>query len=109
MGGLNLGIGTFKLLDEGCNVKALINLHNHRPINESEERVTPSDLEIYRHANHNIFRAPGCFCAVIDSVAFVESEFFLAGVDAGEHSGEYGMHCRNNRCGYVVYLERFYS
>ncbi|KAH6872020.1 hypothetical protein BKA70DRAFT_1450456 [Coprinopsis sp. MPI-PUGE-AT-0042] len=68
-------------------------------------RVEPSGLEEYRR--HHEFQAPSCLCALIDGDPYTETRIKM--VERGERRGTYAAECVENRCGYIVYLEDFYT
>ncbi|KAH6869034.1 hypothetical protein BKA70DRAFT_1452232 [Coprinopsis sp. MPI-PUGE-AT-0042] len=68
-------------------------------------RVEPSGLEDYRRDHE--FQAPTCLCALIDGVPYTETRIGL--VERGEHRGAYAAECAAKRCGYIVYLDDFYT
>jgi hypothetical protein len=78
-----------------------------RPINDAEQRVTPSCLTAYR-LSHD-FRAPSCLCSVLssDDTAYTETAIFKA--FTGEFIGEYMAGCAEGRCGYLGEKSHFFS
>ncbi|KAH6871074.1 hypothetical protein BKA70DRAFT_1451457 [Coprinopsis sp. MPI-PUGE-AT-0042] len=54
-------------------------------------RVEPSGMEDYRR--YHEFQAPTCLCLV----------------ERGERRGAYAAECAEKRCGYIVYLDDFYT
>ncbi|KAH6879634.1 hypothetical protein BKA70DRAFT_1447794 [Coprinopsis sp. MPI-PUGE-AT-0042] len=68
-------------------------------------RVEPSGLEEYRR--YHELQAPSCLCALIDRVPYTETRIGL--VESGERRGAYAAECAEKRCGYIVYLDDFYT
>ncbi|KAH6905397.1 hypothetical protein BKA70DRAFT_1225772 [Coprinopsis sp. MPI-PUGE-AT-0042] len=67
--------------------------------------LEPSGLEDYRR--YHEFQAPTCLCALIDGVPYTETCIGL--VERGEHRGAYAAECAEKRCGYIIYLDDFYT
>jgi hypothetical protein len=69
-----------------------------RPVTETGERVTPSDLSAHRISH--CFVGPCCLCARNTAMSqYVESDIRMA--TDGPFFGEYVASCATNECGYL--------
>ncbi|KAJ3550551.1 hypothetical protein NMY22_g399 [Coprinellus aureogranulatus] len=74
-------------------------------------KVTPNLLDHHRHTHS--FLAPSCPCALLDGKSYTESKIGLvqqvSQPPTAECLGQYAAICAEQRCGYFVPLEPFYS
>lgn len=74
-----------------------------RPVNDTGERVTPSELSDHR-VTHN-FLGPCCLCAVPTSEGVTAQQFVEAliqmSTSPGHYQGEFVARCAQNRCGFL--------
>lgn len=99
-------LGSGKKLSHGgpALIYADLGYYYYRPVNDAGERVPPENLSDHRQT-HN-FQLPCCFCAVT-TTAYTEMSIFVA-ID-GDFAGEYVAGCQNDRCGYLICIERLYT
>ncbi|KAJ3524984.1 hypothetical protein NMY22_g10764 [Coprinellus aureogranulatus] len=80
---------------------------------DGEERVTPDKLGLHRSTHW--FLGPCCLCPWLDgSSSHVEAKIGLAqmvmdGEHAAEYLGQYVAMCAEQRCGYFVIVEHFFT
>ncbi|KAF8327321.1 hypothetical protein F5887DRAFT_924840 [Amanita rubescens] len=75
------------------------------PVLPDGKRVPPDELCLYRETHQYI--GPGCLCPLLEPLtAHKEAAIYLA--VNGLYPGEYIAECADDRCGYLVPLERIY-
>ncbi|KAF8329621.1 hypothetical protein F5887DRAFT_923743 [Amanita rubescens] len=83
----------------------VIKLNRHiTPVLPDGKRVPPDELCLYRQTHQYI--GPGCLCPLLEPLtAHKEAAIYLA---VNGYPGEYVAECADDRCGYLVPLERIY-
>ncbi|RXW13706.1 hypothetical protein EST38_g12148 [Candolleomyces aberdarensis] len=81
---------------------------------EMGRRLFPSEFEGYRRTHE--FEGPSCVCAFLDGKDYTECRIGIVETLNGDRDrnlstlhGEYVAICAEQRCGYLLCLERFYA